>query len=65
MRNGRKDDAGVRARRSRAHSSNADSSVDGTRYFQCLPKYATFVRADKVKVGDYPEEDLMSDDDEI
>lgn len=44
--------------------TDADSSVDGVRYFQCLPKHATFVRADKVTVGDFPEEDLMADDDD-
>lgn len=40
-------------------------SIDGVRYFQCLPKHAIFVRGDRVTVGDFPEEDLMADDDEI
>ncbi|WWC90082.1 uncharacterized protein L201_005015 [Kwoniella dendrophila CBS 6074] len=41
-----------------------DGEVEGTRYFQCLPRHATFVRPDKVVVGDFPEEDLMASDDE-
>ncbi|WWC61195.1 uncharacterized protein I303_103775 [Kwoniella dejecticola CBS 10117] len=43
-----------------------DGEVEGKRYFQCSPRHATFVRPEKVAVGDYPEEDLMaSDEDEI
>lgn len=46
-------------------TGKGDGSVEGVRYFTCAPKYAVFVRADKVTVGDFPEEDLMADDDEI
>ncbi|GAA5909943.1 hypothetical protein JCM8208_006394 [Rhodotorula glutinis] len=45
-----------------------DGSVDGKRYFETAPLRASFVRPDKVKVGDYPEldpfADLEDDDDE-
>ncbi len=40
------------------------SSVDGKRYFTCRALHAVFVRGDKVNVGDFPEEDLMDDDDD-
>ncbi|KAG6909785.1 hypothetical protein DXG01_015278 [Tephrocybe rancida] len=42
-----------------------DGSVQGERYFSCRPKYGVFVQADKVKVGDYPVEDLDFDDEEM
>ncbi|KAF8075194.1 tubulin-folding cofactor B [Lyophyllum atratum] len=42
-----------------------DGSVQGERYFTCRPKYGVFVHPDKVKVGDYPVEELDLDDEEM
>ncbi|KAG6877540.1 hypothetical protein C0993_006233 [Termitomyces sp. T159_Od127] len=42
-----------------------DGSVQGERYFSCRPNYGVFVRPDKLKVGDYPTEDLDLDDEEM
>ncbi|GAA5854942.1 hypothetical protein JCM5353_008644 [Sporobolomyces roseus] len=42
-----------------------NGSVDGKVYFETLPLRASFVRPDKVKVGDYPEIDPFADDEEM
>jgi tubulin-folding cofactor B len=41
-----------------------DGSVAGKRYFTCRAKYGGFVKSEKVDVGDYPEKDLMEEEDE-
>ncbi|KAF8735161.1 hypothetical protein AX14_002617 [Amanita brunnescens Koide BX004] len=42
-----------------------DGSVQGERYFTCSQNYGVFVRPDKVKVGDYPVEELELEDEEM
>ncbi|KAJ2081246.1 hypothetical protein H4R24_002465 [Coemansia sp. RSA 988] len=39
-----------------------DGSVDGHVYFKCPLNHGSFVRPDKVTVGDYPEEDPFASD---
>ena len=38
--------------------------VQGERYFTCKPNFGVFVRPDRVRVGDFPVEEINLDDDE-
>jgi len=42
-----------------------DGSVKGDRYFSCRQNYGVFVRPEKLKVGDYPVEELELEDEEM
>ncbi|KAJ3022345.1 hypothetical protein HKX48_006379 [Thoreauomyces humboldtii] len=42
-----------------------NGTVQDVSYFKCPDKYGAFLRPNKLKVGDYPEEDLFADDDEM
>lgn len=45
-----------------------DGTRNGTRYFDCEPKYGAFVRPHNLAVGDYPPaglSDLEDSDDEL
>ncbi|OSD05379.1 hypothetical protein PYCCODRAFT_1432543 [Trametes coccinea BRFM310] len=42
-----------------------DGSVKGKRYFECRPNFGVFVKPERVKVGDYPVEEINFDDEEM
>ncbi|KAI9062749.1 hypothetical protein FKP32DRAFT_1593417 [Trametes sanguinea] len=42
-----------------------DGSVKGKRYFECPPNCGVFVKPERVKVGDYPVEEINFDDEEM
>ncbi|KAH3673182.1 hypothetical protein WICMUC_003800 [Wickerhamomyces mucosus] len=42
-----------------------DGSIKGVRYFSCKPGYGGFLKPVQVEQGDFQEESLFSDDDEI
>ena len=45
--------------------SDLSFRVKGERYFSCRQNYGVFVRPEKVKVGDYPVEELELEDEEM
>lgn len=42
----------------------SDGSAKGVVYFECLPKFGAFIRPKNVTVGDFPERDLLDDDED-
>lgn len=42
-----------------------DGSVNGERYFTCKPNFGVFVRPDRVRVGDFPVEEINFSDEEM
>lgn len=42
----------------------SDGYVKGVKIFDCSPKYGGFIRGTNLKVGNYPERDIMDDEDD-
>ncbi|KAF8477273.1 CAP Gly-rich domain-containing protein [Kalaharituber pfeilii] len=42
-----------------------DGSISGHRYFHCKPKHGSFIRPDRVDIGDYPVLNFLEDMEEI
>ncbi len=42
-----------------------DGTVDGKTYFRCKDKYGSFVKMAHVVVGDFPEEEIDLENDEM
>ena len=45
--------------------SDLSFRMDDERYFSCRQNYGVFVRPEKVKIGDYPVEELELEDEEM
>ena len=42
-----------------------DDRVQGVRYFTCQPNFGVFVRHDRVKIGDFPVDNIDFSDEEM
>ena len=42
-----------------------DGTIKGEKYFECNPRYGSFVRGKNVICGDFPEIDIMDSDTEL
>ena len=47
------------------HHESTLYRVQGERYFTCRPNYGVFVRSDRLRVGDFPVEEVNFDDEEM
>ena len=41
-----------------------DGTAKGVRYFECEPNYGSFLRGKNIVCGDFPERDLLDEEDE-
>jgi tubulin-specific chaperone B len=54
----------VNAKKGGPSSGGSDDPTTTKRYFEAMPRYASFVRGKNVEVGDFPERDLLEDSDD-